>query len=336
MPNKQLWIKIWIQIKNSLKFAAVFLIDKNPITKARLKAFCAYVRRSWKSIAVILPLVLLLYYTIGGYVTNTIDKNISFESKVYDRGLNVVGVGADLIKREVDDNMWTPNLPFIFPGYVLDNMPAFQTGVIQSVASSANIMSKIFDNEELKKANELLKYPPNIWILSKSDDLALAPSSGAQYRKARNALLKFNKEFEADTEKREAFLQAFLRGVEKDLNKISEELETQVREFSSKWFDYDADNVFYKSQGRIYGYYVLLKALSTDFKSVIVEAKQYEKLTSVLKSLEEGVVLNPSIVRNGEIDSVMAANHLVTLNYHVAKAKYNLVKIRNTLARENK
>ena len=194
MPNKQLWIKIWIQIKNSLKFAAVFLIDKNPITKARLKAFCAYVRRSWKSIAVILPLVLLLYYTIGGYVTNTIDKNISFESKVYDRGLNVVGIGADLIKREVDDNMWTPNLPFIFPGYVLDNMPAFQTGVIQSVASSANIMSKIFDNEELKKANELLKYPPNIWILSKSDDLALAPSSGAQYRKARNALLKFNKE----------------------------------------------------------------------------------------------------------------------------------------------
>ena len=332
MPNKQLWMKI----KDKIKAVISFLVKNNPITKERIKFFIAYVRRSWKSIAVILPLILVLYYSIGGYVTNNIDKNVSFEAVGKGKGLAIVNAGSDLIKREVDDNMWTPNLPFIFPGFVLDNMPSFQTGVIQSVSSSMNALSKFFDSEELKEASELLKYPPNIWILSKGDNLALAPSSGAQYRKARKELLAFNKNVDIAASEAKTILDKLLKNMEKDLNKISTDLDNQVQEFSSNWVDFGADNVFYLSQGRMYAYYVLLKAMSHDFKSIIVEAKQYEKLTSVMKSLEDGFLLDPAMVRNGKIDGVVSANHLMTLNYHVVKAKYNLVKIQHNLTREAK
>ena len=88
MQNKQLWITI----KNKLQDALNFLYEKNPLTKTRIETFfafikhifksiSAYVRRSWKSIAVVVPLFLVLYYMVGGYVTNTINKDINVEIK---------------------------------------------------------------------------------------------------------------------------------------------------------------------------------------------------------------------------------------------------------------
>ncbi len=336
MQNKQLWITV----KNKLQDVLNFLYEKNPLTKTRIETFfafikhifksiSAYVRRSWKSIAVVVPVFLVLYYMVGGYVTNTINKDINVEIKASNEGLDFVEAGAFLIKREVDDNMWTPNLPFVFPGYVLDNMPSFQTGVLHSVKTAVKSLSSVYDTEEIKQALKLLKYPPNIWILSKGENLALAPSSGAQYRKARKELLSFNKNtgFAASDSKK--ILINILSAVEKDLNKISSKLENQVREHSSDWVDFNADEVFYLSQGKIYGHYVLLKAASRDFKHLIVESKQYEKLTSLFKSFEDAITLNPFIVRNGVVESVMAPNHLMSLNYYVIKANYVLAQIKN-------
>lgn len=93
MPNKQLWIKSKDKLKvlvNSIKAFIVFLIKHNPINKQRLTALALYIRRSWKSIAVILPAFLLSYYIIGGYVTNTIDKNTTVEISSKENELNVI------------------------------------------------------------------------------------------------------------------------------------------------------------------------------------------------------------------------------------------------------
>lgn len=339
MSKKQLLIKIKEKIKSFInKFLLLvgFIAKYNPITKQRLKAFFSYLRRSWKSIAVILPLFLLSYYTIGGYVTNTINKNTSVEIMPQESGLNTVASMSYLIKREVDENMWTPNLPFIFPGYVLDNMPAFQTGVLDAVKSSVKVLYDVYASEDLKKAYDLLKYPPNIWILSKGENLALAPSSGAQYRKARKELLKFNKEFEFPANKDEKVLHDLLAATEKKLNKISNSLEKQVREVSSNWIDLKADDVFYFNQGRIYGYYVILKSVSVDFKTQIMKYKQYDKLTSVFKELDDALAIEPMIVRNGEINSIGSANHLMALNYYITKACYYLSQIKNDIVRDVK
>ncbi len=324
MPNKQLWIRI----KGKIKLVLGILIKKNPVTKKRLKSIVLYLRKSWKSIAVILPLFLISYYTIGGYVTNAINKDTSIETQLPQKGLAVIQTGADLIKREVDDNMWTANLPFIFPGFVLDNMPGFQIGILQSVKAMVNALSEVYNVEELKKAGELLDYPPNIWLLSKGENLTLAPSSGAQYRKAKKELLKFNDNFEFATSENKKALIKILNSTEKNLKTISDSLENQIREFSLNWFDFSADNVFYLNQGKLYGQYLLIKAIAQDFKPLITDAKRYEKLTSILKSMEEGILLEPLIIRNGELKSVVSPNHLLVLNNHVVKSLYyiNLLK----------
>ena len=40
---------------------------------------------------------------------------------------------ADMIDREVNQNRWVANDPFFLPGYLLDNMPAYQTGMLSAV-----------------------------------------------------------------------------------------------------------------------------------------------------------------------------------------------------------
>ena len=76
---------------------------------------------------------------------------------------------AFIINREVSGKMWTPNLPFFFPSYFLDNMPNFQLGMISSVSCLAQAMSQrltrsIDDKREmhLAEAAKLLQYPGNV------------------------------------------------------------------------------------------------------------------------------------------------------------------------------
>jgi len=326
--------QLWIKIKDILVRFWEFVIKNNPFIRQRFKTIAGYVRRSWKSIAVVLPVFLMLYYGIGGYVTNNISKETTVEFNDEKSNFSFINAGAYLIKQEVDDNMWTSNLPFIFPGVVLDNMPSYQKGIMQAVKVWVKNTNNYMQSEELKSAYKLLKYPPNIWILSKGENLALAPSSGAQYRKARKELLKFNTQAEygkPDTD----FAYNQLNMVEKNLNKVSADLEKQVLEFSSDWVDFKADEVFYLNQGKIYAHYIMLKAFSQDIMPLVTKAKQYENLTSMFKALEDALKFEPSVVRNGEIDNLTSANHLMSLNYYIVKATYYLSLVKNGLIREN-
>lgn len=322
MPNRKLWEKFRNRLWETIKF----LGRLNPITKPRLAAGLRFMRKSWKSIAIVLPGALVLYYVVGSWATHNIDKSLEVEIIKPQKGLALTDAAANLIKREVDDKMWTPNLPIIFPGYVLDNMPSYQLGIIESMRLAAKALAQNFDSPNLSKAVELLSYPGNIWLLSKTENLALAPSSGAQYRKARKALLRFNEETLAET-KSPKFLISSLELLQKNSKNIIDSLEKQVREHSDALTDNQADNVFYFNQGRMYGYYVILKALGEDFKGEILEAGQYEAWTSLLKTLSDGFDLQPIIVRNGETDSLTAPNHLLALDFYVVKTRCQLMEI---------
>lgn len=320
-----------------LRLSEVWEVIKrlNPITKERISASIVFVRKSWKSIIVILPVFLLLYYTVGSLATHNIDKSLIAMVKPATKGLTVVNSTADLIGREVDDNMWTPNLPIIFPGYVLDNMPQFQLGIINSLKMATIALSHNYESENLNQAAELLKYPGNIWLLSKTDNLSLAPSSGAQYRKARKELIKFNEGLIVPQATSSQILVNVLQVIQNNLGQVMGSLEKQTREHSTDFIDTKADDAFYYAQGQLYGDYVLLKALAEDFKEQILSADQYENLTILNKTLENGFLLEPWLVRNGEADAVFSANHLYVLNYYIAKSRYQLALIIKAL-QENK
>lgn len=282
-----------------------------------------------------------LYYPLGALISEDIDTNTDYEIAKDGHRSATIDTMTFLIKREVYNKSWTPALPFIFPAYMLDNMPAFQLGIMEPIGHTAKVLAAKMDKsiaEEgkspLHSAAELLQYPGTIWMFSPSNKLIPAPSSNSQYRRARKQLQNYNHmlaDGQAIFEATPQNLLHILKAVKADLQKTSNRLESHIRENSSSWLDTKADDVFYYQQGKIYAYFLLLKALSFDFKDAILQSNIYQPWTSLLKSLENAAHLSPTIVRNGELDSLLAPNHLASLGFYSRKAIITLQKMLTTL-----
>ena len=266
---------------------------------------------------------IFLYYPLGALVSEDIDKNTNYEFHKEGRESVTINAMAFLIRREVYNKSWTPSLPFIFPAYMLDNMPSFQLGLMSSISTLSKAFAQKNDNlpteeSHLQTAAELLQYPGNIWMFSPHNKLVPAPSSNSQYRRARKQLQNYNRDL---ADGRELFiakaedLNYFLKAIQKDLTQSSRRLSNQIREHSTDFYDGKADNIFYYEQGKLYSYYLLLKALGVDYKDVIVQHNIYQPWTALLNTLEKASKLSPLVVRNGELDSLTAPNHLATLGY---------------------
>ena len=294
---------------------------------------------SWpKAFAGVIVLLLALYYPLGGSLMEEIDKNTAYEAAVVSEDQSAtVETMAFLINREVNDHIWSANLPLFFPSYFLDNMPAYQNGIVSALSKTASVIAKETEcgddgraKNAVTAAAELLKYPGNVWLFAADNKLKIAPSSASQYRKARKQLRDFNRLLpgsECRWEKSAANLRRFVTAVQKDLQRSVGRLEVQVAEHSSDWVDTGADDLFYFNQSKAYAYLMIMKAWGRDFKQVLLDSGQYENWTRVMRALENGVELSPAVVRNGELDSGFAANHLVSLGYYMLRAASLLDKI---------
>lgn len=282
---------------------------------------------------------IFLYYPLGALISENIDVNTDYEIAKHGNRSAAIDTMAFLIRREVYNKSWTPGLPFIFPAYMLDNMPAFQLGVMSSVStlskSFARRLNKDISEEEkspLQNAAQLLQYPGTIWMFSPANRLVPAPSSNSQYRRARKQLQSYNQllaDGGAVFETTPQNLSYFLKNVKTDLQKTAARLEAQIRENSSSFYDGKADDLFYYARGQLYSYYLLLKALGYDYKEIIVNRNIYQPWTSLLKTLENASQLSPLIVRNGELDSLTAPNHLAALVFFDNKA---VITLQNMIA----
>ena len=266
-----------------------------------------FLKTSWKSVAIIGPCLIILYYFIGSLTVEKIDKDINFESLKEYKGYAFIQTSADLIKREIDDHMFTPNLPFFFPASVLDNMPSYQKGIIESLANTIDFVSKSVSDTEIVKASSLLHYPANVWLFSKTKDFKIEPSSVAQYRKARRSLLKFNET--AVVEKKVIY--QVLSAVEKNMGLVEQKLQKNIDLRRTL----KADNVFFWAQGNLYADFLLLKSAQKDL--------MFDS-SSVLRPLKQGLDMKPLFVRNGKINSTTTPNHLLTLAYFTLKARTEL------------
>ncbi len=281
-----------------------------------------------KLILLFIAAFIFLYYPLGAMVSENIDKTTNYEFHKKGSQSATIGAMAFLIRREVYDKSWTPSLPFVFPASMLDNMPSFQLGLMSSIGTLSKALAQRIDmlsQEEspLQTAAELLQYPGTIWMFSPDNNLVPAPSSNSQYRRARKQLQNYNRDLaegQAVFITKAEDLSYFLKAIQKDLAKSSRKLETQIREHSTDFYDGKADDVFYYEQGKLYAYYLLLKALGTDYKETILQHNIYQPWTSLLKTLENASLLSPTIVRNGELDSLTAPNHLASLGYFNHKA----------------
>ena len=221
-------------------------------------------------------------------------------------------------------------------------MPSFQLGVIKAVGNVTSALSQKLspsitnpeDPELLHQAAKLLRYPGTVWMFSPDNKLLPAPSSTAQYRKARHDLIAYN---ELLLNKKVVFyrsatdLSYFLTQISRSLGASEARLSAHIREHNTDWFDTKADNVFYYNQGKAYGFYLLLKAMGHDYQQIIVDSGQYENWTKLLNALQSASELSPSVVRNAELNSIFSANHLNYLGFYIIKAQNLISQITTAL-----
>ena len=308
-------------------------------------------RRRWLSLRTIglVPLALVLlviaYYVIGMIWLHRIDDDIEFgqPSSAEAGGSVTVALAADLIEREAVDHRWLSNDPFFMPGYLLDNTPNFQQGIMTALFrftselrdEIARTRGSSSEDANAKAAAGYLSYPPDVWIYNPEVSwwTPTAPSE-KQYEQGMRSLRAYNQELADGTAKFEARsdnLQTLIDRFTSDIGSASAAISRHIEENAGDLLDFQADNLFYANKGRLYTYYLLLRALEDDFADVITEKGLRNAWRLTLKSLEEAATLQPWVVVNGSPDSQIRPSHLAAQGFYLLRARTQLKEISNIL-----
>ena len=287
----------------------------------------------------VLVVLAALYFVGGAIWVHEIDADPTFDAEVVvpNGASRAVAVAADLVDREVNVNRWVANDPFFQPGYLLDNMPAYQTGIVSAVGRFATelrdrvarVRGSSAVDPDLESAAGRLNYPGDVWIFEWSGT-PLQPSSESQYRRGVEDLRRYNERLaqgQAVYERRADNLLATLDRISGDLGAASAALTHEVDEGSTNFLDFNADGMFYSIKGKLYAYYLILRELEQDFPDVIREKNLQANWADLLTSLRLGATLYPWIVSNGPLDSMATPNHLASEGFLLLRVRTKLEEI---------
>jgi len=291
----------------------------------------------------LLVLAALLYYPVGMLMMHKIDDNPAFDATDVPEGAShAVALAADLVEREIDVNGWRANDPFFMPSSALDNMPNFQQGIVAAMSRFAIEMTDHIGrtrgssqaDADLEKAAGFLKYPGNVWIFDFDTSWAPITTSEQQYREGVRRLRAYNERLAAGSaifERRADNLLATLDRIAADLGSASAEIDRQILQGGGILFDFDSDDVFYRTKGKLYGNALLLRALGRDFSAVINE----RSLGIVWQQMEDNIFaaaeLQPWVVINGSPQSQVLPSHLAAQGFFLLRARAQLREITNIL-----
>lgn len=301
------------------------------------------VRRWLQRAALIVVVLLLIYYPVGALIMHKIDDNLSYTPDIPAAagGSRAVAMAAGLIAREVDQHGWTANDPIFMPSAILDNMPNFQQGLVAALARFAFELTDQIGrtrgtstvDPDLQEAAGLLQYSGTKWVFDLSTSLAPTATSEAQYRQARRALLNYNVRLarnEATFERRADNLLATMDRMAADLGSSSAAIERRLREGPAV-FDEQADDIFYTVKGQLYAYRMLLQELGVDFERVIRERDLASAWEQMLQTLNQGSQLDPLVILNGSADNQFIPSHLAGQGFYLLRARAQLREITNIL-----
>lgn len=291
-----------------------------------------------------LAALLGLYYPIGMLIAHKVDDDTAYQVPEAEigGGSRAVAMAASLIAREVDRNGWVANDPFFLPGSQLDNMPNYQLGMIHALGRFAFEMvdqigrtrGSSQTDSELQEAAGLLQYSGTKWIFDFSTSLLPTAKSEDQYRKARRALLGYNRrlaEGKVVFERRADNLLATLDRIALDLGSSSAALDRHINEHSTAFIDWQADDVFYSIKGQSYAYYLILRELRQDYANVVRDKELVAVWDQMLASLAAAGGLKPLVIVNGTTDGMILPNHLASMGFYILRARTQMREIGNIL-----
>ncbi len=292
-------------------------------------------------VAIIAP-VFLIYYPIGMIAVHHINDAPDYDISAYQMagGSEAVATAVALVDREIRKH-WTPNDPFFYPGSALVRMPAFQRGIIASVARFSIELSDQLGRSrgssqadvDLQKAAGLLNYSPNVWMWDFAVSMFPTASSEKQYSEGIKSLQRYNQrvsQHEAVFETRADNLLQALERMASDLGSASAAIDDHIHNNSALALRSSAD-VFYTTKGRMYGNYMLLKALEKDFAPVIAERQLQTVWDAMLNSLREGMESDHFLVINADTKDSIFANHLASEGFYLMRARTQMREVTNIL-----
>ena len=288
-------------------------------------------------------LLVLLYYIVGAIWVHRIDDDPGFTpAEVPPGGSRTVAMAAALIEREVEDHGWTANDPFFLPGAVLDNMPNYQQGISYALSRFGNALTEQLARSrgtsavdpDADRAAGLLRYPGNVWLFNPDTSFAPTASSESQYRAAYRALRAYDQrvaEGGATFERRADNLIDTLERFINDLGSASAVIDQHLREHAGFPISFSADDIFYQTKGRLYAYFMLLKALGQDFEQVLNERNLGTVWAQMLESAQEAAEQQPWVVLNGGTSSQFVPSHLASQGFLLLRLRTQLREVENVL-----
>ncbi|MBA4501403.1 DUF2333 family protein [Marinobacterium marinum] len=245
------------------------------------------------------------------------------------------------------------------PGIWLDNMPAWEFGVLVQVRDMSRALRKSFSRSQsqstedpaLAKAEPLLHFDHRNWIL---------PSSESEYRKALKHLRDYRTRL-VDTDKQDAQFYAradnlrdWLDDVSTRLGSLSQRLSASVGqrrintdlagdsagrqatvssdELEIKTPRLQVDNVFYEARGTAWALIHMLEAVERDFGDALDKKNARASVRQIIRELEatQSTVWSPVILNGTEFGFL--ANHSLVMASYISRANAAIIDLRDLLS----
>lgn len=245
------------------------------------------------------------------------------------------------------------------PGIWLDNMPAWEFGVLVQMRdmgrslrkSMSRSQSQSTEDPALAKAEPLLHFNNNSWIL---------PSTEGEYRKALRLLQDYaDRLTDADQSNAQFYARAdnlrdWLGDVSTRLGSLSQRLsasvgqrrvntdlagETGARqstqaedevEVKTPWLE--IDDVFYEARGTTWALLHLLEAVEQDFGEALDRKGARASLRQIIRELEstQSTLWSPMVLNGTEFGFL--ANHSLVMASYISRANAAIIDLRDLLA----
>ncbi|NVK72411.1 MAG: DUF2333 family protein [Oceanospirillaceae bacterium] len=233
------------------------------------------------------------------------------------------------------------------PGLFMDNMPAWEFGVLVQSRDLARAFRKEFSRSQsqstedvnLKIAEPQFNFDNKSWAL---------PSSESEYRRGNKELMEYLDRLAGQTNNKAQFyaradnLSDWLSDVSTRLGSLSQRLSASViedkpqlesdentRYVRTPWLK--IDDVFYEARGTSWALIHMLRAVEVDFFFTLQDKNALVSLRQIIRELEatQASIWSPFIL-NGSGFGVLA-NHSLVMASYIARANTAIIDLRRLL-----
>jgi hypothetical protein len=245
------------------------------------------------------------------------------------------------------------------PGWLLDNIPAWEYGAVVQVRDLAKVLrndysrsqSQSVEDDDLSQAEPLLNFDASSWIL---------PSTEGEYKKAIGHLVLFRarlidqRSHDAQFYARADNLREWLGIVEKRLGSLTQRLTASVGQtrvnvdlageraaeqstpgqpdvtVKTPWLE--LDDVFFESRGAAWALIAFMRAAEFDFQDVLRDKNATVSLRQIIRELEASQQpLRSPMVLNGRGFGLFP-NHSLVMATYLARANAAVINLRELLS----